>query len=274
MAVQEMPRGPLRVLVVQHEPGTGAGWFGEWLSQAGLALEVSHPYAGDELAPATTYDGAVVLGGAMAPTDDVRCPWLPAVRALMAEAVGSSVPLLGICLGAQLLALACGGSVWRGVRGPELGVLDLDVHPAADADPLFAGLASPAQVVQWHWEEISTLPAGATLLAGSAAYINQLFRVGDRAWGVQGHPEVTAQIAAEWAREESPLLVAAGRAPDELVAEVSRHEAALAQTWHPVAEAFARVVQERAAEPAPGPSSSGGSAAAGDVGGAHSFGPL
>jgi len=239
--------GPARVLVVQHERGTGAGWVGQWLTEAGLALEVSHPYAGDDLKPVTKYDGAVVLGGAMAPTDDERCPWLPAVRALMAEAVASSVPLLGICLGAQLLALACGGSVRRGVRGPELGVLDLDVHPAAARDPLFARLACPAPVVQWHWEEISALPTGATLLAGSRSYANQVFRVGDRAWGVQGHPEVTTEIATEWAREDSPLLVASGRVPDEVVAEVNAHQAALVQTWRPVAQAFAGVVRQRAA---------------------------
>lgn len=246
-----MSAGQPRVLVVQHEPDTGAGWFGEWLSEAGLALEVSHPYAGEQLAPATTYDAAVVLGGAMAPGEDERCPWLPAVRAMMADAVGASVPLIGICLGAQLLALACGGAVRRGVRGPELGVLDLEVHAAADTDPLFAGLASPARVLQWHWEEISALPAGATLLAGSAAYANQVFRVGDRAWGVQGHPEVTSQIAADWGREESALLVAAGRAPDEIVAEVRRHEPDLVQTWRPVAQAFAAIVHQRAAGRSP-----------------------
>jgi GMP synthase (glutamine-hydrolysing) len=240
---------PARVLVVQHERGTGAGWVGQWLTEAGLALDVSHPYAGDELEAVTTYDGVVVLGGAMAPTDDERCPWLPTVRQRMAEAVASSVPLLGICLGAQLLALACGGAVRRGVQGPELGVLDLDVHPAAAGDAIFAGLGSPAPVVQWHWEEISALPAGATLLAGSGRYANQVFRVGDRAWGVQGHPEVTAQIAAQWAREDSPLLLAAGRRPDELVAEVRSHEEVLANTWRPVAEAFAGVVSQRAARP-------------------------
>ena len=239
--------GRLRVLVVQHEAGTGPGLVGEWLTDAGLSLEVAHPYAGDELKPMTTYDGAVVLGGAMAPTDDERCPWLPDVRQRMAEAVASSVPLLGICLGAQLLALACGGAVRRGVQGPELGVLDIDLHPAAGDDALFAGLASPSPVVQWHWEEISALPAGATLLAGSRSYANQVFRVGDHAWGVQGHPEVTAQIAAQWAREDSPMLGAAGRAPDELVAEVRSHEAVLAKTWRPVAEAFAAVVAQRAA---------------------------
>jgi GMP synthase (glutamine-hydrolysing) len=240
---------PARVLVVQHERGTGAGWVGQWLTEAGLALDVSHPYAGDELKAMTTYDGVVVLGGAMAPADDERCPWLPTVRQRMAEAVASSVPLLGICLGAQLLALACGGAVRRGVLGPELGVLDIEVHPAAGDDPLFAGLGSPAPVVQWHWEEISDLPGGAALLAGSRSYANQVFRVGDHAWGVQGHPEVTAQIAAQWAREDSPLLLAAGRRPDELVAEVRSHEEVLANTWRPVAEAFAGVVSQRAARP-------------------------
>jgi GMP synthase (glutamine-hydrolysing) len=243
--------GPLvksqpRVLVVQHEAGTGAGWVGEWLAADGLALEVCHPYAGEALAEATSYDGVVVLGGAMAPDADESCPWLPAVRQLMAEAVAASVPQLGICLGAQLLALACGGAVRRGVRGPELGVLDLDVHPGAGTDPVFAGLASPAPVLQWHWEEIWALPAGATLLAGSRAYEHQVFRVGTCAWGVQGHPEVTTRIAAEWAREDSPLLAAAGRAPNELVAEVGVHEAALVRTWRPVAQAFATVVRGHA----------------------------
>jgi GMP synthase (glutamine-hydrolysing) len=235
------------VLVVQHEPDTGAGWFGEWLAQAGLALEVCHPYAGDELPDVTTYDGALVLGGAMAPAEDERCPWLPAVRALIVQAVACPVPLLGICLGAQLLALACGGAVRRGVRGPELGVRDLEMLPAAGGDPLFAGLGSPAPVVQWHWEEISALPAGATLLGASRSYANQVFRVGDLAWGVQGHPEVTAQIAAEWAREDSPLLVAAGRHPEELVAEVRIHQAALGQAWRPVADGFAGVIRAHGA---------------------------
>jgi GMP synthase (glutamine-hydrolysing) len=230
------------VLVVQHEPDTGAGWVGEWLTAAGLTLEVCHAYNGDRVGDATTYDGVVVLGGAMGPADDERCPWLPAVRELMADAVAASVPLLGICLGAELLALACGGSVRRGARGPELGVLDIEMHPGAADDPVFAGLATRAPVVQWHWEEIAELPAAATLLAGSTLYAHQVFRVGDRAWGVQGHPEVTAQIAASWAREDSPLLTAAGRSPEGMVAEVRDCEATLAKTWRPVADAFAAVV--------------------------------
>jgi GMP synthase (glutamine-hydrolysing) len=235
------------VLVVQHEPDTGAGWFGGWLTGAGLTLETVHPYAGQELPPLSGYAGLLVLGGAMAPADDDDCPWLPATRALMAEAVRQGVPTFGICLGAELLALGLGGEVRRGTAGPELGVLSVDLGAEAADDPVFSALgALPAapRVVQWHWEEIAVLPAGAVLLASSPAYPHQAFRVGPAAWGVQGHPEVTGDIAAAWAREDSPLLLAEGRLAADLVAEVRGAEAELAETWRPLAESFATVVRQ------------------------------
>ncbi len=237
-----------RLLVVQHEASTGPGWFGRWLADAGLELDVRHPYAGDELPTAHPLDasGLLVLGGAMAPADDVDCPWLPATRALMSAAVDARLPTFGICLGAELLALGRGGDVRRGAAGPELGVLDVEVDSggAAGADPVFGALPARVRVVQWHWEEIAELPDGAVVLASSPAYRHQAFRLGDAAWGVQGHPEVTGDIAASWAREDSPLLVVAGRSPDDLVAEVRGAEDELAATWQPLAAAFAEVVRD------------------------------
>ena len=234
-----------RVLVVQHEASTGPGWFGGWLTEAGLELDVRHPYAGDELPSLDSADvsGLLVLGGAMAPADDVDCPWLPATRALMSDAVDAGLPTFGICLGAELLALGRGGEVRRGTAGPELGVLGVELDPAAADDPVFAALPPRLRVVQWHWEEIAALPPGSVRLATSAAYANQAFRLGGAAWGVQGHPEVTGDIAASWAREDSPLLVAEGRTPDDLVAEVRDAEPELADTWQPLAAAFATVVR-------------------------------
>jgi GMP synthase (glutamine-hydrolysing) len=234
------------VLVVQHEESTGPGWFGGWLRDEGVALDVVHPYLGTELPDPTAYDGVLVLGGAMGPAEDERCPWLPATRALMARAVDEAVPLFGICLGGELLALACGGEVTRGANGPELGVLPVRLRPDAAGDPLFGGLVDPAPVLQWHWEEISRLPESAVWLAEADAYPHQAFRVGPAAWGVQGHPEVTTDIASAWAREDSPLLVAAGREPASLVAEVRDAEPALTQTWQPVAARFAGLVAARA----------------------------
>ena len=236
-----------RLLVVQHEPDTGPGWFGDWLTAEGLVLEVCHPYAGEALPALTGYAGLLVLGGAMGPGDDDACPWLPATRALMADAVATDLPTFGICLGAELLVAGCGGAVRRGTGGPELGVLGVDLDPAAAADPLFGALSGHPRVLQWHWEEMAVLPAGAVRLASSPAYVNQAFRLGAAAWGVQGHPEVTGDIAAAWAREDSPLLVAEGRRPDDLVAEVRAAETELARTWRPLAEAFATVVRDFAA---------------------------
>jgi len=233
-----------RLVVVQHEEGTGPGWWGDWLTGAGLDLDIRHPYAGDPLPAATSGAGLLVLGGAMGPEDDDACPWLPATRALLADAVAAGVPTFGICLGAELLAVACGGSVRRGVAGPELGVLEIERLPAADDDPVLAALPARSRVLQWHWEEMDTLPPGSVLLARSAAYRHQAFRLGERAWGVQGHPEVTPEIAAAWAREDSPLLLAAGRRPEELVDEVRDAEAELTGTWRPLAEAFATVVRD------------------------------
>ena len=234
--------GPASVLVVQHEASTGPGWFGGWLEAAGVTLDVVHPYLGADLPPITAYDGVLVLGGAMGPTDDDRCPWLPATRALLAEAVHRSVPTFGICLGGELLALACGGAVARGGVGPELGVHPVQVRPEAADDPVFGGLPSSAPVVQWHWEEITALPAAAVWLGSGDAYPHQAFRVGPAAWGVQGHPEVTAAIAEAWAREDSPLLVAAGVRPESLVAEIAAAEQTLTETWAPLAARFADVV--------------------------------
>ena len=237
-----------RLLVVQHEGSTGPGWWGEWLAAAGVVLEVVHPYAAQEL-PTTeslrTYDGLLVLGGAMGPLDDADCPWLPPTRDLLAAAVRDGLPTVGICLGAELLVVACGGSVRRGASGPELGVLTNDPTPEAADDPVLASLRPGAPVLQWHWEELAELPDGAVLLATSPAYRHQAFRLGSAAWGVQGHPEVTPGITAAWAREDSPLLLAAGREPAGLVAEVEAATPELVATWRPVAEAFAAVVHAR-----------------------------
>src|SRR4029079_3252349 len=196
-----------------------AGWFGGWLTEAGLTLETVQPYAGQELPPLSGYAGLLVLCGAMAPADDEDFPWLLATRTLMAEAVRQEVPTFGICLGAELLALGLGGTVRRGDAGPELGVLSVDLGAEAADDPVFGALPAAPRVVQWHWEVLAELPAASALLPSAPAYRIQAFRVGPAAWGVQGHPEVTGDIAAAWAREDSPMLVAAGRPPDDLAAE-------------------------------------------------------
>jgi GMP synthase (glutamine-hydrolysing) len=186
-----------RILVVENEPAAGIGNFGDWLQEAGLVLEICRPHARSPVPAATGADGLIVLGGPMGARDDDRAPWLPATRGLLRRAAEARTPTLGICLGAQLLALGCGGQVEPGAHGCHIGPVweTIDVPD----DPLLSGLPSPAPFVHWHCDVITRLPEGAAVLAHTRAYPHQAFRLGRRAWGVQFHPEATIANLTAWA---------------------------------------------------------------------------
>jgi GMP synthase (glutamine-hydrolysing) len=131
----------VRVLAVQHEDDAGPGFVGERIRALGARLDVVHPYLGDPI-PDTTdgYAGLVVLGGTPGPYDDTSARWLPDVRRLIAGALTEELPLLGICLGGELLAAVAGGKVDRIDGPPEIGLYRLQPTDAARTDPLFSGL--------------------------------------------------------------------------------------------------------------------------------------
>src|SRR5881398_3580159 len=116
-----------RALIVQHAAHEGLGWLQEWLPAHGVDVHPIHPYLGHRVPPSVEGDALVVLGGPMAAGDDEVAPWLAATRGLLGNAVDDGVPTLGICLGAQLLAVAAGGAVAGGDAGPELGYGTVDV---------------------------------------------------------------------------------------------------------------------------------------------------
>ena len=196
-----------RVVVVEHEPGCPLDRFAGWLE--GLTVEVVRPYAGDNV-PEHVRDGLIVLGGQMSAYDDGVAPWLPAVRDLLARSVAERVPSLGICLGAQLLAVACGGRVDVGAApGRESGVIDVRWRPEAASDLLVAGLADPFPGPSMHADAVVELPPGSTWLGLSEMYPHQTFRVGEAAWGVQFHPEVSLATFSAWTREHAGVDVEA-----------------------------------------------------------------
>lgn len=218
-----------RVHVVQHSPGEGLGALIEWLPAAGVDVHPTHPYLGHRVPPSVEGDALIVLGGPMGAYDDERAPWLPSVRDLLATAVDDGVPTIGICLGAQLLAVAIGGTVERGAAGPEIG---LDEVTVTTGDELLSAGALP--VVQWHYDAVTQLPDSAQVLASSAKYPIQAFRVGEVVWGLQFHIEATVEMVRAWALEEGmdasvvePVEFAAGR---------------LAEAGEAVARRFAAVV--------------------------------
>jgi GMP synthase-like glutamine amidotransferase len=235
------------LVVVVHETDPLAR-LGGWLRDAGLELDERRLGAGDEL-PATLdgFDGLVVLGGPQSAMDDeATSPELVGVRDLLGQALAADFPTLAICLGAQLLTQVGGGRVREGIEGPEVGAMLVAKRDAADADPLFRPLPLTPDVLQFHHDEISELPAGAVLLASSPMYANQAFRVGRHVYGLQFHIETAPEVIHEWA-ERDEVGVAASPYDRETICLIS--DAAhphVEEAWAPFAGRFADLVRARA----------------------------
>lgn len=185
-------------LVVQHVAAESAWAIGDALERAGVTLDVRRAHDGDSVPVDTSdYDGLVVMGGPMSALSDDGFPSRRRELALLADAADLGKPTLGVCLGAQLLALATGGSVRRGESGPEVGWGQVVLTPRHDDDALLHGLPGQIEVLHWHGDTYEPPPA-AVRLAENGRYRNQAFRVGDAAWGLQFHLEVTRRAVDEF----------------------------------------------------------------------------
>ena len=168
--------------------------FPHWIRvAAGLeadAAVVVNVEAGEPLPSREGFAGAIVTGSAAMVTD--RAEWSERAAHWLREAAHEGMPLFGICYGHQLLAHALGGEVDYHPAGREMGTVQLELHPQAEHDPLFAGLPAQFPAQATHLQSVVRAPDGATVLARSAHDACHAFRWGDRAWGVQFHPEFSA----------------------------------------------------------------------------------
>jgi len=164
------------------------------------------------------------------------------VRDLLAAAVEAAHPTLGICLGHQLLAVACGGSVARNPAGKQIGVLPVGLRPAAGIDHLFGSVSGGTrpESVQWNDDIVVRVPPGAIRLATTSDGVPQALRVGEAAWGVQFHPEVDVAIVTAWAEEHGPPTPAQAAA----LADIAARSAATAATGRALATGFVAVATE------------------------------
>ncbi|MGH3898524.1 MAG: type 1 glutamine amidotransferase [Pseudonocardiaceae bacterium] len=226
-----------RLLVLQPSDGDPPERLGEWLACAGADLILRRPATEGVPESLDGVEGVVCMGGVMGAHDDADHPWLAALRWLLADAVARRLPVLGVCLGGQLLAVATGGAVRCAVDGPEAGTMLVAKRDAAALDPLFAQLPLTPDVIQFHHDEIHRLPPGATLLASSPRQAIQAFRVGMAGYGLQFHIETSPATVLSWARHDA--AGAAAVAPGQLdPVHLEQVHADIAEVWQPVAARF------------------------------------
>jgi len=189
----------MRVLSIVHEPGStgGGGLFEDLVEERGDRLErvvmVEEDLSGVD-AP-ERYDAIMVFGGAMHPDQDAERPWLADEAVFIREAVAREVPLFGVCLGSQLIARAVGAKVGP-APSAEVGWHTVHLTDAGREDAVVGVLPERLDAFQWHYYGFQ-LPDGAELLADNDA-TRQAYRLGERTWGVQFHPEVTRHMLDYW----------------------------------------------------------------------------
>ena len=211
-----------QVLALQHVWDDPPGYLGEILQEYGISCEVVNVEQ-DPMPDPTGYQAVVIMGGPQHVYDYAHLPYIEPEKALLRQAVEADIPVLGICLGGQLLASALGAEV-RKHDLTELGFVQIPLTEAGRQEPLFAGL--PDRYLGFHWhEDVFELPAGALLLASNERAPNQAFRYNTRAYGLQFHIELNTELAMTWLR--TPELA---REIDETLGEADA-SARLAQEW-------------------------------------------
>lgn len=212
----------MRVLAIVHQRDAGPGVFAEAIRNAGGELDEWTP-AERPQPPADPlgYDAVMVLGGAMNVDEGDRHGWIAEEEALLRELLEREVPLMGLCLGGQLLAAAAGAKPRR-ASSPEIGWHQVEVMPEGRDDPVLGPLAPSFEAFQWHSYEFA-LPPGAVPLARSEVCL-QAARLAERAWALQFHPEVSRAGALHWIEdyESDPDAVRIGLDPAVLGPETER----------------------------------------------------
>jgi GMP synthase (glutamine-hydrolysing) len=213
----------MRALAIVHQTDAGPGVFAEEMRDRGVELDewlLSERGTGPALEIAE-YDAVLTFGGAMHADQEDRHPWLRFEKDFLAAMIDDRMPVLAVCLGNQLLAEAAGGSAQRASE-PEIGWFDVEITEEGRSDPVIGPLAPKFSAFQWHSYE-ALPPKGAAILARSPVCA-QAYRVGELAWGIQFHAEVTAADTVKWIDDyrSDEDAVRIGVDPEELRAQTEQ----------------------------------------------------
>jgi GMP synthase (glutamine-hydrolysing) len=196
----------VKILAVIHGANARAGIFGEAVTEAGHRLEEwSLAWRTPPPRPIDDYGAVLVFGGSMHADQDVHHPWLREENLFIQRLLDRHVPMLGVCLGIQLIAKAEGAAVYPLPGGPEIGWVPVELTDAAASDPVFGRLPASFDAFGWHYYTYD-VPAGAEEMVRGPR-CNQAFRLGEAAWGIQFHAEVTLETVHTWLadKDEFPL---------------------------------------------------------------------
>jgi GMP synthase (glutamine-hydrolysing) len=190
----------VEILALLHQADAPPGTFGDVADEQGHTLDI-RSFVADRLPPegaAEHYDAAIVFGGS-AQVDEPHA-WLEPERNLIGELIVQGTPLLGVCLGSQLLAQVAGGEVGP-ARHREVGWYEVDLTSDGERDPLLGVMPRRFAAFQWHSYGFALPPSGSVLAHGPDDAI-QAIRVGESAWGIQFHAEVNAAIVESWIEDD------------------------------------------------------------------------
>jgi GMP synthase (glutamine-hydrolysing) len=234
----------VRILSVIHGTNARGGVFNDAIVDAGhrydewsLAWGTPPPVAIED------YDAVIVFGGSMHADQDDRHPWLRDEDSFIRDLLERRVPLLGVCLGIQLIAKAADAAVFPLADGPEIGWVPVELMAAAADDPVFGGLPARFDAFGWHYYTYDVPPAAEEL--GRSARCNQAYRLGESAWGIQFHAEVTLETVRLWLDDKDDFPLDLDR--DRLWAETQERIGAWNAFGTDLCRAFLEVASGRGA---------------------------
>lgn len=184
------------ILIIKHIEVEGPGTIEKFFKDNLLESRIVELSKGETLPTVDKCEAIICLGGPMSVYETDKYQFLTAEEHFLKQALDKKIPILGICLGAQLLAKVCGAEI-RKAEQEEIGWYTISLTGEGKNDPLFKGLEEKLNVFQWH-EDTFDIPKGATLIAKGTTCKNQAIRIGEYAWGFQFHPEITEEMLKKW----------------------------------------------------------------------------
>ncbi len=211
------------ILVLQHEAHEGLGAWDPLFKTAARKVVTQKLFAGDKVPldeSLCAYDGIVILGGSMSANDE-HLDFIRDELVMIAQAIELKIPLLGVCLGAQLIARALGSKITPLLQ-KEIGWSPIHLGISCGKDNLFGGLSGPVMMFQWHGETFQ-IPSGAIHLAKTDLCPHQAFRYADRIYGLQFHCEMTHSMISDWVEKGRSEIEAAGLSPEAILEKTPKY---------------------------------------------------